>query len=202
MKRPLYVKASRFLVRVQIVVKRFSQLKFTNPGRGYPKQDPYQVLGIDPSASEDDIKKVYYALAKQYHPDTNKDQKAHEKFAQIKEAYETLCNETASHHTETRSQRSREFNPNDMFGSGGEPMRPMTGEDIQVHLTISFLENVQGTTKPVMVERITHCTACQGSGMRAERHAPVAMGQAGNPCGWVNFMRRRGVRRVVARVQE
>lgn len=54
------------------------------------KRDYYDVLGIAKSASEDDIKKAYRKLAKQYHPDVNKAPDAEAKFKEINEAYEVL----------------------------------------------------------------------------------------------------------------
>ncbi len=54
------------------------------------KRDYYEVLEIDKSASEDDIKKAYRRLAKKYHPDINKEPGAEEKFKEINEAYEVL----------------------------------------------------------------------------------------------------------------
>ncbi|KAH8550104.1 hypothetical protein BGW37DRAFT_513924 [Umbelopsis sp. PMI_123] len=57
------------------------------------KKDPYEVLGISKSASQGDIKKAYYQLAKKYHPDTNKDKDAREKFVEIQGAYEILSDE-------------------------------------------------------------------------------------------------------------
>ena len=55
----------------------------------------YEELGVDKSASADDIKKAYRKLAKQYHPDLNKDNpEAAEKFKSINEAYEVLSDET------------------------------------------------------------------------------------------------------------
>ena len=54
------------------------------------KKDYYSTLNIDRNASQDDIKKAYFKLAKQYHPDVNKSPEAKEKFATINEAYETL----------------------------------------------------------------------------------------------------------------
>ena len=53
-------------------------------------KDPYSVLGLGKSASTSEIKKSYYALAKKYHPDTNKDPTAKEKFADAQSAYEIL----------------------------------------------------------------------------------------------------------------
>uniref|UniRef100_A0A3B4UJQ4 DnaJ heat shock protein family (Hsp40) member A3b n=1 Tax=Seriola dumerili TaxID=41447 RepID=A0A3B4UJQ4_SERDU len=58
------------------------------------KQDFYDVLGVSRSASQKDIKKAYYQLAKKYHPDTNPDDpEAKEKFAKLAEAYEVLSDE-------------------------------------------------------------------------------------------------------------
>lgn len=58
------------------------------------KEDYYQILGVPRNASQKDIKKAYYQLAKKYHPDTNKDDpKAKEKFSQLAEAYEVLSDE-------------------------------------------------------------------------------------------------------------
>ncbi len=54
------------------------------------KRDYYEVLEIDKSASEEDIKKAYRRLAKKYHPDVNKEPGAEEKFKEVNEAYEVL----------------------------------------------------------------------------------------------------------------
>nr|XP_008261400.2 dnaJ homolog subfamily A member 3, mitochondrial-like isoform X2 [Oryctolagus cuniculus] len=58
------------------------------------KEDYYQILGVPQNASQKDIKKAYYQLAKKYHPNMNKDDpKAKEKFSQLPEAYEVLSDE-------------------------------------------------------------------------------------------------------------
>ena len=55
------------------------------------KRDYYEVLGVQKGASEDEIKKAYRKLAKQYHPDVNPDDKTAEaKFKEVGEAYEVL----------------------------------------------------------------------------------------------------------------
>ncbi|KAL8946274.1 MAG: hypothetical protein Q9222_007309 [Ikaeria aurantiellina] len=52
--------------------------------------DPYTVLGVGKQASAAEVKKAYYSLAKKYHPDTNKDTKAKDQFADAQSAYELL----------------------------------------------------------------------------------------------------------------
>src|SRR5919199_1938806 len=57
-------------------------------------KDYYAVLGVSPTAAQDEIKKQYRRLAKQYHPDANKDDpKAAERFKEISEAYQVLGDE-------------------------------------------------------------------------------------------------------------
>ncbi|AKG37937.1 DnaJ domain-containing protein [Paenibacillus durus] len=57
------------------------------------ESDFYSVLGVSKDASKQEIKKAYQKLAKQWHPDVNKDPNAEERFKKIAEAYETLGNE-------------------------------------------------------------------------------------------------------------
>jgi len=60
--------------------------------RQVPKKDPYEVLEVGKDADENEIKKAYYRLAKEHHPDKNPDrhEEATEKFKEIQEAYEVL----------------------------------------------------------------------------------------------------------------
>uniref|UniRef100_F1L4K3 DnaJ dnj-10 n=1 Tax=Ascaris suum TaxID=6253 RepID=F1L4K3_ASCSU len=57
------------------------------------KRDYYEVLGLKRGASAKDIKKAYYKLAKQYHPDVNKDKDAGARFQEVSEAYEVLSDD-------------------------------------------------------------------------------------------------------------
>src|SRR5512141_1196634 len=57
------------------------------------KQDYYEVLGISRDAGQDEIKKAFRKLARQYHPDVNKEPAAEARFKEINEAYEVLSDD-------------------------------------------------------------------------------------------------------------
>ncbi len=137
--------------------------------------DYYDVLGIDKSASQSDIKKAYRKKAKQYHPDKNGDE---EKFKEITEAYEVLGDENKrSNYDRFGSADGNPFggsgNP---FGGGGNPFgrggfdemfeqffgkrrdpSSAKGDDFRVNMTISFKEAYYGVRKEFSVngERLT-----------------------------------------------
>lgn len=87
------------------------------------KQDYYKVLGIDKSATKQEMKSAYRKLAKKYHPDTNKgDPKAEQKFKEITEAYNVLSDE------EKRKLYDR-FGFQAFDGSMGEAEKQYTNQD-------------------------------------------------------------------------
>ncbi|KAL3474359.1 hypothetical protein BJX99DRAFT_260465 [Aspergillus californicus] len=87
--------------------------------------DPYRVLGVDKTASAGDIKKAYYGMAKKYHPDTNKDADAKDKFAQAQTAYELLSDkkkrETYDRFGSAAFDQNGGFDPSAGAGPGGNP---------------------------------------------------------------------------------
>lgn len=91
--------------------------------------DPYQVLGVSPNASEDEIRQAYRRLAKQYHPDLNPgDKTAAQKMNEINAAYDAIKNPQAYRQQQAQQQARQqysqsgyqEYNPfEDLFRSWG-----------------------------------------------------------------------------------
>ena len=149
------------------------------------KRDYYETLGISRGASEEDLKKAYRRLAKQYHPDANKEQGAEARFIEINEAYETLSDpqkraiyDRYGHAGLNGSSGAGGFGDfsgfssiNDLFetffaGATGTQRRTGTqrGADLRYDLTISFEEAVFGCQKEIELPRWEACSNCKGSG--------------------------------------
>ncbi|MGG0657564.1 molecular chaperone DnaJ [Rummeliibacillus pycnus] len=150
------------------------------------KRDYYEVLGIEKSASQDEIKKAYRKLSKKYHPDLNKEPGAEEKFKEIAEAYEVLSDDQKR----ARYDQFGHQDPNQgfggfggaegfggfedifssFFGGGGrtrrDPNAPRKGDDLQYRMTISFEEAVFGKEKEIEIPREETCDTCHGNGAK------------------------------------
>ncbi|KAJ0565695.1 putative transcription factor interactor and regulator CCHC(Zn) family [Helianthus annuus] len=150
--------------------------------------DYYQLLGVPQNASKDEIKKAFHALAKKYHPDANKNNPlAKRKFQEIREAYEVLQDSEKRAEYDMLKQQSREDTTSSSSrGTGGfrhangsaefsdsfqkifseifEEEADNATSDIQVELSISFLEAAQGCTKHLSFDSNILCESCDGHG--------------------------------------
>ena len=156
------------------------------------KKDYYEVLGLDKSASEDEIKKAYRSLAKKYHPDLHPgDKDAESHFKEVSEAYEVLSNPDKKAKYDQFGHAG--VDPN--YGAGGgysagftgdfgdlgdifssffgggfgggrraDPNAPRRGADTSTTVNLSFEEAAKGCKKTIKVTRIENCPDCKGSG--------------------------------------
>jgi molecular chaperone DnaJ len=140
-------------------------------------RDYYEVLGVARTDSEEEIKKAYRRLARQYHPDANQeDPEAEEKFKEIAEAYGVLSDPARRRDYDTFGTAkvpTGGFDPFDLFASffGGDPFRSYSrrgesrrGNDLVLELEVTLEEVVKGATKSVTIRNLTTCATCQGSG--------------------------------------
>ncbi|KAI1367333.1 hypothetical protein F5Y08DRAFT_298892 [Xylaria arbuscula] len=84
-------------------------------------KDPYKALGVGKSASASEIKKAYYGLAKKFHPDTNKDPSAKDKFGEIQSAYEILSDPKKKEQYDQFGAAGFDQNGGPHPGGGGSP---------------------------------------------------------------------------------
>ena len=146
-------------------------------------RDYYEVLGVPRDASPEDIKSAFRSLARQYHPDVNREAGAEEKFKEINEAYGVLS-DPEKRSTYDRYGRSGlgdmggmpDFTMSDFadlfgeffgFGGMGRQQRrnmPQRGADLLYTLTLTFEESVFGVEKEIQVTRDESCSNCRGSG--------------------------------------
>jgi molecular chaperone DnaJ len=153
--------------------------------------DYYKVLGVDRKASQEDIKKAYRKLARKYHPDTNKEPGAEDRFKQISEAYDTLGDPEKRKKYDRGGSLFGGANPfgggagggataadfgsfSDIFsnifstggGARGTRTRPQAekGRDLETTVSLSFDQAVDGAQVPVSVATHAACKTCRGTG--------------------------------------
>lgn len=162
------------------------------------KRDYYEVLGVDKSASANDIKKAYRKLAIQYHPDKNPgDKEAEEKFKEAAEAYSVLSDPDKKArydqfgHAGLGGAAGGGFSGADMdmndifsmfgdiFGGGGfggfsgrgssQPMKNR-GADLRVKVKMNLQEISSGITKKFKLKKYVPCPHCNGSGAEGDAY--------------------------------
>lgn len=155
--------------------------------------DYYSVLGVSPTASDDEIKKAYRKLAMRYHPDRNGGTKeSEERFKEITEAYDVLRDPakrsaydrfgeaglrgggaSGFHHVDLSEALGifmRDFGGfagfEEMFG-GRARSGPRTGADIKVTVPLTLEEVATGVEKEIKLRLLDPCDACEGTGAEA-----------------------------------
>ncbi len=159
-------------------------------------KDYYTVLGVQRDASKEDIKQAYRRLARQYHPDVNKEPGAEERFKEINRAYEVL----SEPETRTRYDRFGEAGVSGAAGGGGGYQDfgdvggiadifetffggfggmgggaagggrrrggPARGDDLRLDLKVSFRDAVAGGEREIEIPHMESCKTCGGSGAK------------------------------------
>jgi molecular chaperone DnaJ len=156
------------------------------------KRDYYEILGVEKSATADEIKRAYRKLAVKYHPDKAGGDEA--KFKEASEAYETLSDSTKRAAYDQFGHAGAQFgggggNPfgggggfdfdfsgagfdmgdilsQMMGGFGGRQQRQPRGRDLEIALTLDFKEAIFGADKTVPLELDDLCQTCHGSGAK------------------------------------
>jgi molecular chaperone DnaJ len=146
------------------------------------KRDYYEVLGLSRNASEEDIKRAFRRLARQYHPDVNKDKDAEARFKEVNEAYEVLSDPQKRQMYDQFGHAGPGMGAGAGFGdvgfggfsdifqtffggaTGGGRRGPQRGSDLRYNLTLTFEEAVFGCEKELEIPRADTCPTCRGSG--------------------------------------
>lgn len=156
----------------------------------------YEVLGVGRDAGEDDLKRAYKRLARQYHPDVNPDPEAEARFKEVALAYETLSDPERRRRYDMFGQVGGAgggggdpfggglgdifeafFGSGSPFGGrgGSGPQGPPRGADLEVVVDIDFEEMVFGCQPEVTVRTAVPCEACAATG--------AAPGTSSTRCG-------------------
>lgn len=145
-------------------------------------QDYYEILGLPRNAPQDDIRRAYRKLARQYHPDISTAHDAEEKFKQISEAYQVLSDPERRarydmYGTEVPRPVGTDFagwgfiNPFEIFDAVFGARRPrrrpgpvaQRGDDLREDVEITLREAATGVERRIRAEHLAYCPDCKGS---------------------------------------
>jgi molecular chaperone DnaJ len=149
-------------------------------------RDFYEVLGIGRGASEDEIKRAYRKLAREYHPDRNPgDESAEERFKEVQQAYDALSDPEKRRQYDAGGMfagfgrgggagRAGGFTADlgDIFGQvfggrgGPQAQQPMRGRDLETEVRLSFEQAMHGAEVAVTVPKQATCKTCSGTGAK------------------------------------
>lgn len=178
------------------------------------KRDYYETLGVNKSASKDEIKSAYRKLAKKYHPD-NKETGDEAKFKDIQEAYDVLYDDQKrstydqfGHAAFEQAGANAGGNPfqgggfsgfgadlNDIFSSffgGGRrrdinPTAPRRGDDVIRRIKINFMDAINGRDIEMGIEVDEKCPTCGGTGAKTPNDVQICSQCQGR--GYINVKR-------------
>ncbi len=145
------------------------------------KRDYYEILGVGRDATDDDVKKAFRRLAKQFHPDANPDDStASDKFKEIGEAYAVLSDPEKRQIYDRYGHNAPQGGFGDFTGFGGftdifeeffgfgtraaARRGPQPGAHLKYNLAVSFEEAVFGAERELEIPRLETCPHCNGSG--------------------------------------
>lgn len=135
----------------------------------------YDILGIEKSATQDEIKKAFRKKAMESHPDKGGSE---EKFREVSEAYDVLSDDQKRNQYDTTGRVGGQqfgghgFNMEDIFSQFGDffgnpfrqQQRQRRGADLRVQLTVDLLDVMNGGIKKIKYKRQTPCNPCSGRG--------------------------------------
>lgn len=137
----------------------------------------YDMLGVKPNASPEELKKAYRKLALKYHPDKNPTEG--ERFKQISQAYEVLSDAKKREVYDRGGEKAIKEGGNGgpsfgspmdifdiFFGGGGRIHKERRGKNVVHQLTVSLEDLYNGATRKLAVQKNVICDKCEGHGGR------------------------------------
>lgn len=133
--------------------------------------DHYQVLGVDRSASAEEIKKAYRRLARELHPDVNPGAEAADRFKEVTHAYDVLSDPQSRQRYDLGDSGGGMGGFGDIFdaffGAGtrqaGPRSRTERGQDALIRVEVELKDIIFGSRRELPVDTAVLCDACNGS---------------------------------------